>query len=78
VVNIGSDIEMTILDLATTIIRLTNSKSKIIHLPPLPEGDMTRRMPEASKMKQLLGKPFLALEDGLKIVLANTQYILGK
>jgi UDP-glucose 4-epimerase len=78
VVNIGSDIEITILDLASTIIKLTNSKSKIVHLPPLPEGDMTRRMPEASKMKQLLSKPFLSLEDGLKKVLTNTQYILGK
>jgi UDP-glucuronate decarboxylase len=78
VVNIGSDIEMTILDLATTIIKLTISKSKIVHLPSLPEGDMTRRMPEASKMKQLLNKPFLSLEDGLKVVLANTQYIIGK
>ena len=78
VVNIGSDIEMTILDLANTIIKLTNSKSKVVHFPPLSEGDMTRRMPDASKMKQLLGKPFLSLEDGLKIVLANTQYILGK
>jgi len=78
VMNIGSDIEITILDLANTIIKLTGSKSKIVHLPPLPEGDMTRRMPEASKMKQLLGKPFLPLEDGLKKILANTQYILGK
>lgn len=78
VVNIGSDMEMTILELANTIIKLTGSKSKIVHLPPLPEGDMTRRMPEATKMKQLLGKPFIPLEDGLKKVLANTQFILGK
>jgi UDP-glucose 4-epimerase len=78
VVNIGSDIEMTILDLANTIIKLTGSKSKIVHLPPLPEGDMTRRMPDATKMKQLLGKPFLSLEEGLKKVLANTQFILEK
>lgn len=78
VVNVGSDIEMTILDLANTIIRLTGSRSKIVHLPPLPEGDMTRRMPDATKMKQLLGKPFIPLEEGLKKVLANTQFILGK
>jgi UDP-glucuronate decarboxylase len=57
---------------------LTGSKSKIVHLPPLPEGDMTRRMPEATKMKQLLGKSFMPLEEGLKKVLANTQFILGK
>lgn len=78
VVNIGSDMEMTILDLANTIIKLTGSKSKIVHLPPLPEGDMTRRMPDATKMKQLLGKPFIPLEEGLKKVLSNTQFILGQ
>ena len=78
VVNIGSDNEMTILDLANTIIKLTGAKSKIVHLPPLPEGDMTRRMPDATKMKQLLGKSFMPLEQGLKKVLADTQFILGK
>ena len=77
VVNIGSDIEMTILDLAKTIVKLSGSKSKIVHLPPLPEGDMTRRMPDATKMKKLLERPFLPLEDGIKKVLANTKYILG-
>ena len=78
VVNIGSDIETTILDLSKAIAKLTGSKSKIVHLPPLPEGDMTRRMPDAAKMKHLLGHPFLPLEDGIKKILADTQYILGK
>jgi nucleoside-diphosphate-sugar epimerase len=77
VVNIGSDLEMTILDLAKTIIRLTGSKSKIVHLAPLAEGDMTRRQPDATKMKQLLSRNFLSLEDGLKKVLADTRFILG-
>ncbi len=77
VVNIGSDIETTILDLAKMIVKLTGSKSKIVHLPPLPEGDMTRRMPDATKMKQLLGNSFIPLEDGIKKILSNTRYILG-
>ena len=72
------DIEMTILDLAKTIIKVANSKSKIVHLAPLPEGDMTRRMPDATKMKQLLAHSFLPLEEGLKKVLSDTKYILGK
>ena len=76
VVNIGSDNEFTILELAKTIIKLTSSKSKIVHLPPLPEGDMTRRQPDATKMKQLLQKSFLPLEDGLKKILADTRFIL--
>lgn len=78
VVNIGSDNEFTILELAKAIVKLTKSKSKIVHLPPLPEGDMTRRQPDATKMKKLLHRPFLPLEDGLKKILADTQYISGK
>lgn len=76
VVNIGSDNEFTILELANTIIKLTGSKSTIVHLDPLPEGDMTRRQPDATKMKLLLGRPFLPLEEGLKKVLADTRFIL--
>ena len=76
VVNIGSDSEITILELAKTIIKLTGSKSKIVHLPPLPEGDMTRRQPDATKMKQLLQRSFLPLEEGLKKVLSDTRFIL--
>lgn len=78
VVNIGSDIESTILDLAKLIVKVSGSKSPIVHLPKLPEGDMTRRMPDATKMKQLLGRSYLPLEEGLKKVLADTRYILGK
>ncbi|HET7819219.1 MAG TPA: NAD-dependent epimerase/dehydratase family protein [Bacteroidia bacterium] len=76
VVNIGSDIEYTIQELAKTIVALTGSKSRIIYLPPLAEGDMTRRQPDAAKMKQLLNKKFLPLEDGLKKILENKQFIM--
>ena len=66
VLNVGSDIEITILSLAKTIILLTKSKSKIIHLPPLEEGDMTRRCPDTTKMKKVLGRDLISLESGLK------------
>jgi len=69
VVNIGNDIETTILELAEKIIKITKSKSKIIHLPPLPEGDMTRRKPDISKMKKLLGRKLFPLEKGIKKVI---------
>jgi len=76
VVNIGGEVEVPIIELARLIIKLTNSKSKIIHLPALEEGDMTRRRPDIGKMKQLLKEPMTSLEDGLKIVISNTSYIL--
>lgn len=66
VLNIGSDKEMTILDLAKIIISTSKSKSEIIFLPPLVEGDMTRRCPDTSKMKLVLGKELISLEEGLQ------------
>ncbi|MDC0006383.1 NAD-dependent epimerase/dehydratase family protein [Winogradskyella sp.] len=65
VLNIGSDIEMTILELAERIIKFTKSKSQIIHLPALKEGDMARRCPDNSKMLKLLGRDLIPLEIGL-------------
>ena len=77
VVNIGGDIEISILELAKLIIKLTGSSSKIVHLPALKEGDMTRRKPDVTKMKQLLNnKESITLEEGLKRVLQNTTYII--
>ncbi len=73
-VNIGSDFEITVLDLAKLIIKLTNSKSEIVHLPPLPEGDMTRRRPDITKMKVLLGRPMTTIEDGIMRTIESGQY----
>jgi UDP-glucose 4-epimerase len=65
VLNVGSDIEMTILDLAQKVIAITNSKSQIIQLPALEEGDMTRRCPDTTKMKIILKRELISLEDGI-------------
>lgn len=76
VINVGGAIETTILDLAKTIINLTKSNSKIVHLPALEEGDMTRRMPDNSKMLEILGRNLLPVEEGIKKILADTSYII--
>ena len=75
VANIGTDIEFTILELAQTIVRVTGSRSQIVHLPSLKEGDMTRRRPDSTKMRELLNRPFTPLEDGLRAILANSHYV---
>ncbi|MCB0755671.1 MAG: NAD-dependent epimerase/dehydratase family protein [Flavobacteriales bacterium] len=75
VVNIGGNIEVPILELANIIIKVTGSKSKVIHLPALEEGDMTRRLPDTSKMKTLLNREVTTLEDGLKEVIQHGQFI---
>lgn len=71
VLNIGSNEEQTILSLAEQIIDITNSKSKIIHKAPLKEGDMTRRCPDISKMKKILGRELIPLKEGINKLLNN-------
>jgi len=78
VVNIGSDLEITILDLAKLIIRLTGSKSQIEHRPPLPEGDMNRRFPDITKMKVLLKRDLMPIETGINQILKDTSFIIEK
>ncbi len=74
VVNIGSNEDWTILDLAQCIIRLTQSSSKIEFLPPLKEGDMTRRHPDNTKMKALLNRPFITLEEGIDRIMHSAAF----
>lgn len=74
VINMGNDKITTVLELAQLIIKMTKSSSKIVHLPPLPEGDMTRRQPDNTKMRQLLNRELLPLEDGLKKVIAHGKF----
>ena len=75
IINIGNDNEISILDLAKTIVDITGSKSKIVHLPPLEEGDMQRRLPDISKMRKLLNRELLPIEDGIKKILANPLFL---
>ncbi len=74
VVNIGHSRETTVLELAKTIIRITKSKSKVIHHAPLKEGDMLRRMPDNSKMKILLSREMTSLEEGIRKTIASGNF----
>jgi nucleoside-diphosphate-sugar epimerase len=75
VINLGNDELTSIKELAELIIKLTGSKSKIIHLPPLKEGDMTRRQPDNSKMKSILNKKLITIEEGIKKMLDDKQFL---
>jgi nucleoside-diphosphate-sugar epimerase len=76
VVNVGGNVETTILELATLVKKMTGSQSEIRHLSALKEGDMTRRLPDVSKMQELLQRKPLTLEEGIKLVLADTKFIV--
>ena len=75
VINIGNDKITTVLDLAKTIIAITNSKSTIVHLPPLKDGDMTRRQPDNAKMLQLLNRNLISLEEGIARMLKDKRFL---
>ena len=65
VFNIGNPNEITVNQLASTIIRLTNSSSQIIN-KDLPQDDPKQRRPDITKARNLLEwEPQIELEDGL-------------
>lgn len=71
VINVGSDVEYPILDVAKLIKEMTHSKSAIVHLPPLKEGDMARRHPDISKMKTILRRELTPLSTGVERILRD-------
>ena len=65
-VNLGNPQEMTILEFAKCIRRLTEARSQIVH-EPLPQDDPKQRRPDIAKAHRLLGwQPRVTLEDGLR------------
>jgi len=75
VANIGGKKEITVLELADIIIKVTGSSSKIVHAAELKEGHMTRRQPDISKMNLLLKREPTPFETGLKRVIDEGQFI---
>jgi dTDP-glucose 4,6-dehydratase len=65
-VNIGNPIEWTMNECAKEVLAVTGSKSEVIYLP-LPQDDPTRRRPDITKAKTLLGwEPKIPLHEGLE------------
>jgi dTDP-glucose 4,6-dehydratase len=64
-VNIGNPHELTVLEIAERVIRLSGSNSKIV-FEPLPEDDPKVRRPDVTRATQLLNwSPKIQLEEGL-------------
>jgi dTDP-glucose 4,6-dehydratase len=65
-VNIGNPTEFTMLECAKEVLNVTGSKSEIV-FEPLPQDDPTRRRPDITKARTLLGwEPKVALHEGLE------------
>jgi len=74
-INIGNPREMTIKEIADTIIRMTGSKSRVIY-KPLPTDDPKQRRPDITRARTLLKwEPKVPLEEGL---VKTIDYFRGK
>jgi UDP-glucuronate decarboxylase len=76
-VNIGNPTEFPMLELATMVIDLTGSRSRIVHRPR-PEDDPKQRQPDISRAQELLDwKPRMMLKDGLARTIAYFERLLS-
>jgi len=74
-VNLGNPVEMTILEFAERIRRITGTSASIDYRP-LPEDDPKRRQPNIAKAKKVLGwEPKVPLEEGLRETIAYFQQV---
>jgi len=77
-INIGNPTEFTILELATMVIEMTGSRSKIVRRP-LPENDPRQRRPDISKAQEYLGwQPKTQLREGLARTIAYFDQLLAQ
>lgn len=75
--NLGNPVEHTILETAEIIKKLVNSSSKFVYMP-LPKDDPTKRQPDISKARELLGwEPSVKFEEGLKKTIEYFKKQLG-
>ena len=72
-VNLGNPTELSLLELATTVIRVTSSKSEIV-FEALPIDDPQVREPDITRARQVLGwEPKTPLEEGLRRMLPSEE-----
>lgn len=66
-VNIGNPVEISLLEFAEEILKLTGASTKIV-FKPLPVDDPKQRKPDITKAKEILGwEPRVTRQEGLKI-----------
>jgi len=75
--NIGNPIEFTMLELAELVLKLTGSRSKLVH-KPLPTDDPRQRQPDITKARTELGwEPAIPLEEGLRRTIPYFRDLVG-
>lgn len=77
-VNLGNPEEITVLDLARTVLEVTGSSSSMVH-QPLPADDPTRRCPDIALARQQLGwEPTVQLRRGLQVTAEHFEAELSR
>ena len=76
-VNLGNPDERTVGEIAEAILRLTGSSSSLVY-QPLPTDDPTRRCPDITRARSVLGwEPKVVTEDGLTITINHFRELLS-
>ncbi len=76
-INLGNPCEVTIRELAETVLRLTGSRSPLV-FRPLPQDDPCQRQPDISRARAVLSwEPKVELEDGLKATIAYFKKLMN-
>ncbi|WP_320178721.1 UDP-glucuronic acid decarboxylase family protein [Roseovarius pacificus] len=76
-INLGNPVELSIRELAETVIRMTGSASKLVY-KPLPQDDPIQRQPDITRAREQLGwRPEVALETGLEATIAYFEKIIA-
>ena len=76
-INIGNPGEFSILQLATMVVEMTGSRSRVIHMS-LPQDDPRQRRPDVSKAQKLLSwQPRMPLKEGLNHTIRYFETLLS-
>lgn len=76
-INLGNPVELSIRELAETVIRMTGSASQLVY-KPLPQDDPIQRQPDITRAREQLGwGPEVALETGLEATIAYFEKIIA-
>lgn len=77
-INVGNPGEFTMIELAEQVLRLTGSRSRMVHAP-LPSDDPKQRQPDIGLARNVLGwEPKVSLEDGLRETIAYFRALLAE
>ncbi len=74
-VNVGSGVEISILELTQLVAKIIGFKWKIVHDLSKPDGT-PRKLMDGSKIKKLGWRPSINLADGIKMVYSNIEWFL--